>query len=121
MPHIISKPTILICGSRSIKNLNISRYIRSTSIGAVISGGAIGIDIIAERWAKSNKIEFVAYLPNYRVFGKKAPLERDKEMVDACDIVFAFWDGKSTGTLYTIQYAKSIGRKCIVHIIQDLD
>ena len=73
------------------------------------------------RWAKSHKIEFVAYLPNYRVFGKKAPSERDKEMVDACDIVFAFWDGKSTGTLYTIQYAKSIGRKCIVHIIQDLD
>lgn len=121
MPRIITKPTILICGSRSIKSLNISHYIRPSSIGCVISGGAIGIDTIAEQWAKSNKIEFVAYLPNWKLYGKTAGFVRNKEMVNACDIVFAFWDGKSKGTLHTINYAQSIGRKCIVHLIEDLD
>lgn len=121
MPHIITKPTIVICGSRSIKSLNISRYIRSSSIGCVISGGAIGIDTIAEKWAKANKIEFLAYLPNWKLYGKAAGLVRNKEMVDACDIVFAFWDGKSKGTLDTLKYAQSIGRKYIVHLIEDLD
>lgn len=121
MPHIITKPTILICGSRSITALNISQYIRPSSIGCVISGGANGIDTIAERWAKKHKIEFVAYLANWKIFGKKAGFMRNKDMVDACDIVFAFWDGKSKGTLDSITYAYSIGRKCIVHLVQDLD
>lgn len=121
IPKIISKPTVLICGSRSINKLNISRYIRPTSIGAVVSGGANGIDTIAEKWAKSNKIEFIAYLPNYKIFGRRAPIERDKEMVEAVDIVFAFWDGKSKGTKFTIDYAKKINRKVIVHTIYDLD
>ena len=55
MPFITSKPVILICGSRDITELNISRYIRPSSIGAVISGGAIGVDSIAKKWAKQNK------------------------------------------------------------------
>lgn len=121
MPYIISKPTVLICGSKSIKNLDISRYIRPQSVGAVISGGASGVDTIVERWAKNHKIEFIAYTPNYKVFGKRAPLERDKDMVDAADVVFCFWDMESTGTLYTYNYAKSMGRKTIVHIVLDYD
>ena len=36
MPHNITKPIVLICGSRSIKNLQISRYIRPSSCGAIV-------------------------------------------------------------------------------------
>ena len=121
MSFITSKPTILICGSRSITELNISRYIRSSSVGAVISGGAIGVDSIAKEWAKQNNIEYIEYRPNYKTFGKKAPLIRDEQMVNACDIVFAFWDLKSKGTDYTLKYAQSIGRKFIVHWIEERD
>lgn len=94
---------------------------RPTSVAQIISGGANGVDMIAEQWAKSNKIDFIAFLPNYKIYGNKAPLQRDREMVDASDVVIAFWDGVSTGTLYTIQYAYSIGRKCIVHLIEEHD
>jgi len=121
MPFITSKPTILICGSRGITELNISRYIRPSSVGAVISGGAIGVDSIAKEWAKQNNIEYIEYNPNYKTFGKKAPLIRDEQMVNACDIVFAFWDLKSKGTDYTLKYAQSIGRKFIVHWIEEKD
>lgn len=121
MAKITTKPIVAIIGSRSIKALNINQYVRPASVAQIISGGANGVDMIAEHWAKSNHIDFIAFLPNYKIYGSKAPLIRDKEMVDAADVIIAFWDGVSTGTLYTIQYAYSIGRKCIVHLIKDRD
>ena len=121
MPHDITKPVVLICGSRSIKNLQISRYIRPKSCAAIVHGAAIGVDTIADSWAKQNGIETIVYEPNYKIYGKCAPLVRDEEMVDFCDVVIAFYNGKSRGTLYTINYAKKINKKVIVHLIQDLD
>lgn len=121
MPHDITKPIVLICGSRSIKDLNISRYIRPQSCGAIVHGGAIGIDTIADSWAKANNIETIIYKPNYKVYGKRAPLVRDEEMVDFADVVIAFWDGKSNGTAYTFNYARKKNRKVIIHLIQELD
>lgn len=121
MPHNITKPIVLICGSRSIKNLQISRYIRPSSCGAIVHGGAVGVDSITDSWAKANNLETIIYKPNYKVYGKRAPLVRDEEMVEFCDVVIAFYDGVSKGTLYTVNYAKKIGRKAIVHLIQEYD
>ena len=121
MPHNITKPVILICGSRSIKNLQISRYIRPESCAAIVHGGAMGTDAIADSWAKANDIETVVYKPNYKVYGKRAPLVRDEEMVEFADVTIAFWDGKSRGTKYTFDYAKKLGRKVIIHLIQEYD
>ena len=121
MPHNITKPVVLICGSRSIKNLNISRYVRPESCAAIVHGGAVGTDSIADSWAKANNLETIIYKPNYKVYGKRAPLVRDEEMVNFCDVVIAFYDGKSRGTKYTFDYAKKIGRKVIIHLIQEYD
>lgn len=121
MPHNITKPVVLICGSRSIKNLQISRYIRPESCAAILHGGAMGTDAIADSWAKANNLETVIYKPNYKVYGKRAPLVRDEEMAEFADVVIAFWNGVSKGTLYTVNYAKKIGRKVIVHLIQEYD
>jgi len=32
---------------------------------------------------------------------------RNQQIVDACDMVLAFWDGKSKGTQHTISLAKA--------------
>ena len=121
MSWIITKPIIAIVGSRSINNLNLDQYLNFRDYAAVISGGANGVDTIAEQWAKEHKMEFICYRPVYEVYGKEAPLIRDREMVDAADILVAFWDGRSTGTKYTIDYAKSIKRKIILHLINERD
>lgn len=121
MPHNTTKPIVLICGSRFIKDLNISRYIRPQSCGAIVHGGAIGTDLIADSWAKAHNLETVIYKPNYKVYGKHAPLVRDEEMVEFADVTIAFWDGKSKGTKYTFDFAKKIGRKVIIHLIQEYD
>lgn len=114
-----SKPIVLICGSRSISDLSIGRYINPKEVGQVVHGGAIGVDTLAEQWAKNNNIESIIFSPNYEVYGKRAPLVRDKEMVEYADYVIAFWDGQSHNTKYIIDYCKDIGRKCIVHLIEE--
>lgn len=114
-----SKSIVLICGSRSITDLSIGRYINPKEVGQVVHGGATGVDALAEQWAKNNNIESVIFSPNYEVYGKRASLVRDKEMVEYADFVIAFWDGQSHGTKYVIDYCKKIGRKCIVHLIEE--
>ena len=116
-----SKPVLCINGSRSITNINLSLFIDPEHVGCIVTGGARGIDTIAENWAKANHIEWVCYLPQWRIFGKKAGIIRNKDMVDFCDTLISFWDGKSKGTLQAIKYAQQVGRKVIVHLIEDLD
>lgn len=118
----MSKQIVLICGSRSINQLNISRYIKNIDkIQKIVHGGCRGVDSIADSWAKANNLEIIVYEPNYKIYGKRAPLVRDEEMVDFCDVIIAFYDGKSRGTKYTFDFAKKIGRKVIVHLIEEYD
>ena len=115
-----SKPIVGICGSRSIKNLNLDFYLDKDNIGEIVSGGANGVDTLAEQWAKKNSIEFVAFLPQYDIYGGKyAPLKRDEDIVNYCDKLVCFWDGKSKGSLYTMNYAQKIGREIILHLIEE--
>lgn len=117
-----SKPIVCICGSRSINYLNLDVYLDKYNIGQVISGGANGVDTLAENWAKKNSLDFIAFLPQYDIYGGKyAPLKRDCDMVDYCDELVCFWDGKSHGAKYTMDYAAKNGIPVYLHIIEDLD
>lgn len=116
-----SKPIVCINGSRSITDVNLDLFIDPDHVGCVVSGGANGVDTLAEHWAKRNQIEFVAYLAQWDKFGKKAGIIRNHEMVDFCDVLISFWDGKSKGTLDTINYAKQINIPVYVHLIVSLD
>ena len=117
-----SKPIVCICGSRSIQILNLDFYLNPDYFGEIVTGGAAGLDTIAEKWAKRHGIEWICFLPQYKIYGGKwAPIKRDEDMINYCDELIAFWDGKSPGTDYTIKYAIKMGRKVNVHIIEDLD
>lgn len=115
------KPVVCICGSRTIKNLNLDLFIDCAKIGCIVAGGVSGPDTIAEYWAKIHNIEFVYYPARWDIYGKRAGFVRNEEMVNFCDIVIAFWDGKSKGTLHSIQYAQSLGRPYICHLVKELD
>lgn len=77
---------------------------------SIISGGAKGTDTYAKKFAKKYHIPYYEYLPEYKRYGIKAPLVRNKLIVDNADAVLAFWDGESRGTKYTIVYANKIGK-----------
>ncbi len=108
---------LLAVGSRSIKNFDLSPCI-PREVEIIISGGANGIDIIAEMYADKNKISKLILRPKYNIYGKAAPLKRNEQMVDIADEVLVIWDGKSNGTRYTINYAKKKNKKVTVLIIE---
>ena len=68
----------------------------------LITGGAIGIDQIAEQWALENGIPTIIHIPDWNKYGKSAGIIRNKLIADDCDQCLAFWDGKSKGTKNTI-------------------
>ena len=100
---------LLIVGSRNITNFDLSPYI-SSDIDTVISGGANGIDRLAEQYADSHRLSKYILRPRYDLYGRAAPLKRNEEMVDMADTVLIIWDGRSKGTQYTLKYANKINK-----------
>ncbi len=72
----------------------------------IVSGGAIGADQLGIQFAKLNKIPCKIFKPDYKRFGRSAPIIRNFDIVVNSDFVLAFWDGKSKGTINAIQRAK---------------
>lgn len=105
---------IAVVGSRNLKIDNLGDYLPAGTT-EIVSGGARGIDTCAREYAKAHGLKLTEFLPDYERYGKGAPLRRNLEIIDYADAVFAFWDGKSRGTAYTIKKARAIGKP--VHII----
>ena len=95
---------LLIVGSRSITEFDLSPHV-APEVDAVISGGADGVDTLAEQYADKHKLSKYIIRPRYKLYGKAAPLRRNEEMVNMADAVLIIWDGHSKGTQYTIKYA----------------
>jgi hypothetical protein len=107
----MEKRKIAIVGSRSFTDYDLMKStidLQSTSL--IVSGGAIGADTLAEQLATEFNIPMLVFLPDYKTHGRKAPFVRNTSIVEAADIIFAFWDGKSTGTLDSIKKAKRLGK-----------
>ena len=96
---------LLIVGSRSITNFDLSPYIPA-DVDTVISGGASGIDTLAERYADLHRLSKYIVRPQYNLYGRVAPLKRNEQMVDMADAVLVIWDGRSKGTQYTLKYTQ---------------
>lgn len=96
---------LLIAGSRSIKDFDLSPHI-SDEVDTIISGGAEGIDSLAELYADKNRLSKFIVRPRYELYGRAAPVKRNKQMVDMADAVLIIWDGHSKGTMHTVKYAQ---------------
>ncbi len=96
---------LLIVGSRSITDFDLTPHIPA-DIDTVISGGAGGVDCLAEQYADRCRLSKFIVRPRYDLFGRAAPLKRNQQMVDMADAVLVIWDGHSKGTQYTLNYAK---------------
>lgn len=96
---------LMIAGSRGIRDFDFSEYI-SPITDLIITGGAKGIDTLAEKYADSHGLSKIVLRPQYARYGKSAPLKRNAKMVEIADQVLVIWDGKSKGCKYTIDYAK---------------
>lgn len=87
--------------------------LESTDI--VITGGAPGIDTVAEKAARARGMTVRVYLADWRTWGKRAGPIRNGEMAHAADAVTAFWDGYSRGTRDMIECAHEREKPTIVY------
>ena len=113
---------IAIVGSRGYQHLDrVKLFVLNLDKGTVvITGGAEGVDQKAEEVAKYLGMEVKIYKPRYDLYPtnpRYAPIARNEWIVEDCDELVAFWDGKSRGTLSSINIAKRLGKKA--HIIGD--
>lgn len=99
---------VAVIGSRGLSVNDLERYLPE-DVTEIVSGGARGIDTSARNYALAHNIKLTEFLPQYSLYGKKAPLIRNIEIIKYADIVFAFWDGTSHGTKYTIDNCKKLG------------
>lgn len=77
----------------------------------IISGGAPGVDSVAEEAARRRGWVVQVIRPDYdRYLPKVAPLMRNTEIVAAADEVVAFWDGASRGTEDALKKAREMGK-----------
>ena len=104
---------LLIVGSRSIREFDLSPYIPE-GVDTVISGGASGIDHLAERYADQHHLSKYIMRPHYELYGRAAPLRRNEQMVNLSDTVLIIWDGQSRGTQYTLKYASKLNKPIIL-------
>lgn len=102
---------LAIVGSRTFNDYSLTVYWfdwinKDLSITDIISGGANGADACGHKLATYKNLVYKEYRPDWEVYGKSAGYKRNKLIVDNCDMVLAFWDGKSKGTQHTINLAK---------------
>lgn len=106
---------IAVVGGRDRKDKEfifkiLNRYINKND--TIISGGAIGVDSFAEEFAKINKIPIIVHKPKEEC--TLFYLERNRKIVDDCDVVLAFPSKNSRGTYYTIGYAETHYKQVII-------
>ncbi len=105
---------VAVIGSRELNTDMIDFYIPAAAT-EIVSGGAKGVDSAAKRFAKESNLKYTEFLPDYKNYGKAAPLKRNDEIIEYADIVIALWDKKSKGTKYVIDKCKEIGKSLIVY------
>ena len=98
---------IAVVGSRGIIVNDLEKYLPE-GVTEIISGGAKGVDASARDYALSHGIKLTEFLPDYRRYGRGAPLKRNISIIENADMVIAFWDGKSHGTKFVIDKCREM-------------
>lgn len=101
---------VIIAGSRRFTDYE---YLKSTVDWLlekskdieIFSGGAIGADVLGEKYAKERGYPIKSFPANWSKHGKSAGPIRNKEMADGANLLIAFYDGKSRGTKNMIKQA----------------
>lgn len=107
---------VAIIGSRGINIDNLGDFLPEGT-DEIVSGGAKGVDTCAREYANTHGIKLTEFLPQYKLYGRGAPLKRNLQIIEYADTVLAFWDGESKGTAYVIENCKKLSKEVRVIII----
>lgn len=106
----------LVVGSRTFKDYDfLSSKLDNLLINkdkvTIVSGGAIGADSLAEKYALDNDLPLVIFRANWNRDGNAAGYLRNARMHEYISQFkdrgcIAFWDGTSKGTMHNFSLAK---------------
>lgn len=111
---------LAIVGSRNYKNfefveLKINEFMSDNIVTDIVSGGATGVDNLAEEYAKKYDIPIIIFEADWKKHGKSAGPIRNKLIVREADVIMAFPTDDSKGTMNTINLAKKENKKVIIY------
>lgn len=87
----------------------------------IVSGGAKGVDTCAREWAEKRGLPFREFLPDYARYKRGAPMKRNREIVEYCDFICFFWDGKSRGSRATMKLCDKLNVFYVVVCMEQVD
>ena len=96
---------------QKLRELNIS------ASDTIISGGADGVDSMAQTYAKLMGCTLVIHYPDPKLSSPYRYFARNKDIAEECDVLVAFDKGSSggSGTLNTINHAKKLNKKVVLY------
>jgi hypothetical protein len=108
---------VAIVGSRRFSEPSrVSDYVNTLPARAsIITGSASGVDAAATKAARAKGMAVQVMPASFDELadaGRSAA--RNQRLVDACDVLVAFWDGSSKGTRATVERALDSGKE--VHV-----
>jgi NADP-dependent 3-hydroxy acid dehydrogenase YdfG len=108
---------VAIVGSRRFSEPSrVSDYVNALPPRAsIITGSASGVDAAATKAARSKGIPIQVIPASFdELADASRSAARNQRLVDACDVLVAFWDGSSKGTRATVERALDSGKE--VHV-----
>jgi predicted Rossmann fold nucleotide-binding protein DprA/Smf involved in DNA uptake len=108
---------VAIVGSRRFSDPNrVTEYVNLLPPRAsIITGSASGVDAAATKAARAKGIPVQVMPASFdELADPSKSAARNQRLIDACDVLVAFWDGSSKGTRSTVDRALDSGKE--VHI-----
>jgi len=108
---------VAIVGSRHFSEPDrVTEYVNGLPARAsIITGSASGVDAAATKAARARGLGVQVMPASFdEMADASRSAARNQRLVDACDVLVAFWDGTSKGTRTTVERALDSGKE--VHV-----
>jgi predicted Rossmann fold nucleotide-binding protein DprA/Smf involved in DNA uptake len=110
---------VAIVGSRHFPEMGRVRdFVAALPTGTtILTGGASGVDAAAGDAAREQNLGLIKLTPRLEEStDANAAADRNQRLIDAADLLVAFWDGQSSGTRQTVERALASGREVHVYL-----
>jgi hypothetical protein len=111
---------VAIAGTRSIEDyMEAVKAIEQSNfnITEVISGAAVGVDKLGEKYARVNNLRIMEIPANWGIDGPNAGKVRNAKIANSAEAGIIVWDGVSIGTLNLIAEFNRQNKPCFIRVV----